>query len=695
MDVEDAPLPVPAVNRVTSSDTAADGALSPLTPSSQKSAFRQQPVPALSWLGLSVAVPLHKGARQWLSQTLCAWRANFRAGPGCMRDSEAGSSVEEDAQQFKQLLSGVEGAVSSGEVLFIMGGSGAGKSMLLDALADRLNMPVRGQTHLFGLPKASERFRGMARYVQQDDVMYSSLTTKETLEYAASFAGVPRAKLHEVVDKALQVLGLETAANIRVGGRFFRGLSGGQRRRLSVGCQLVSKPTLLLCDEVMSGLDSTAALRVMEHLREVADAGSAVICTVHTPTAAMFALSDNLCLLSRGRVAYFGPSSEVETYFTERLGLALPPRLSVAEWVISLCNPDFSASSASLADTICNAWPDSEARVRLLSRIAGRDVSALWETAVRSSQTLVRDPLEELDLASAPDMATVAELRQGCACSVWRQTWLLTQRSLVDALRNPGVVWIRLVVHLGLAVIIGLAWFRRETTTAAHIFDLLGLLFFIQTFYVQASLSVLPIYIEEREIVTRERANKDYGLIAYSAAHLVVEATFLFFLSSISSTIIFFLCGLNSLPDRYFFFVGMQWLSLMTTESLILLIAAVTPVMLIGLATTAFVLALFTVVQGFVIKMEHLGPLRVLRWVSLNGYALSALFSNELRGRTFAASPTTWPPYPVAVEGDVILSSFEFPTLSRFWACAALVAMLVFYRVATYVWISAFHNGKK
>lgn len=139
----------------------------------------------------------------------------------------------------------------------------------------------------------------------------------------------------------------------------------------------------------------------------------------------------------------------------------------------------------------------------------------------------------------------------------------------------------------------------------------------------------------------------------------------------------------------------MQWLSLMTTESLILLIAAMTPVMLVGLATAAFVLAMFTVVQGFVIKMEFLGPLRVLRWVSLNGYALSALFSNELGGQTFAASPNTWPPYPVDVEGDVILASFEFPTLSRFLACGALLAMLIFYRVATFVWILAFHNGKK
>lgn len=694
MDMENALLPVPAASTTRSGDTARDSALSEV-PSSKKLAYHQQPVPALSWLGLSVSVPVKQGPRQWLSRLFCAWRGNPRGRGGCLRDSEAGSSAEDDALQFKPLLSAVEGAVSPGEVLFIMGGSGAGKSMLLDALADRLSMPVRGQVHLFGLPKASERFRGMARYVQQDDVMYASLTTKETLEYAASFAGVPSTKLREVVDKALQVLGLETAANIRVGGRFFRGLSGGQRRRLSVGCQLVSKPTLLLCDEVMSGLDSTAALRVMEHLREVADAGSAVICSVHTPSAAMFALSDSLCLLSRGRVAYFGPSAEVDAYFTEKLGMTLPPRQSVAEWVISLCNPDFSASSASLADTICSAWPDSDARVRLLSRIAGRDVSALWETAVRSSSTTIPDPLENLDLASAPDMATVAELRQGCACGIGRQTWLLTKRSLVDALRNPGVVWIRLVVHLGLAVIIGLAWFRRRTTTAAHLFDLLGLLFFIQTFYVQASLSVLPIYVEEKEIVARERANQMYGLVAYTTAHLFVEATFLFFLSSVSSTIIFFLCGLNSHFERYVFFVGMQWLSLLTTESLILFIAAVTPVSLVGLASAAFVLALFTVVQGFVIKMEHLGPLRVLRWVSLNGYALSALFSNELHGRTFAASPNTWPPYPADVDGDVVLATFEFPTLSRFVACGALVAMLVFYRTATFAWIWTFHNGKK
>lgn len=116
-----------------------------------------------------------------------------------------------------------------------MGVSGAGKSLLLDVLADRLCMPVRGQVHLFGMPKVTEQFKGMARYVQQDDCMYSSLTIQETLEYAAAFGCVPSTDLGEEVDRALWVLGLEPAAYIWVGGRSFRGLSGGQWRRRSVG----------------------------------------------------------------------------------------------------------------------------------------------------------------------------------------------------------------------------------------------------------------------------------------------------------------------------------------------------------------------------------------------------------------------------------------------------------------------------
>jgi len=477
---------------------------------------------------------------------------------------------------------------------------------------------------------------------------------------------------------------------------FATGLSGGQRRRLAVGCQVVTKPTLLLCDEVMSGLDSHAAGQVMRHLRDVADAGSAVVVTVHTPTAEMFGMSDNLCLLSGGRVAYFGPSDAIEAYFTDTLGFTLPPRMSVAEWVLSLCNGDFSASTASVADDICSAWPESDARVRLLSRIAGRDVGSLWDTAIRASRVGGDnvDPVAELDVATAPDRASVAELRRGCACSVWMQTWLLTKRSLVDTVRNPEVMWLRLAVHLGLALIIGLAWTRRTTTTAAHLFDLLGLLFFVQAFFVQASLSVLPVYVEEREIVTRERANRQYLLVSFMAAHLLVEAAFLAVLAVSAGTMIFFLCGLNPLPDRYLFFIAIQWLSLMVTESLVLLVAAMTPVMLVGLAATAFILALFTVVQGFVIRMENLGPVRFVRWVSFHGFALGAMFANEFRGRTFPASPNTWPPYPEDVNGDVFMQSFQFPTQNRAVAVSVLVGMVVFYRVAAFAWIWTFHNGK-
>lgn len=200
--------------------------------------FRAQPVPVLSWLGLSVSVPLQGRFRRCLS-----WVFGGDAGRKkrqCFSQySDTGSSEAEDLSRFKPLLSSIEGEVSAGEILYIMGGSGAGKSMLLDALADRLRLPVRGQTHLFGLPKVAG-FNGLCRYVEQDDTMFSSLSCRETLEYAAAFAGVPSTELEGVVDHALQVLGLESVAKIRVGGRFFRG---------AFGCQLLVFPVvvLLLC----------------------------------------------------------------------------------------------------------------------------------------------------------------------------------------------------------------------------------------------------------------------------------------------------------------------------------------------------------------------------------------------------------------------------------------------------------------
>lgn len=102
----------------------------------------------------------------------------------------------------------------------------------------------------------------------------------------------------------------------------------------------------------MSGLDSSAAGLVVQHLWAVADGGS-VNCTDHTPTTALFSMSVTLCQLSQGRVAYFGLSTDLEAYFTGlSLGLSLPPRLSVAEWVISLANPDFSTTNASVAEDL-------------------------------------------------------------------------------------------------------------------------------------------------------------------------------------------------------------------------------------------------------------------------------------------------------------------------------------------------------
>ena len=288
----------------------------------------------------------------------------------------------------KEILHGVSGQVCSGEVLAILGPSGAGKTCLIDLLTlEAKGGEYTGDVRLNGNPLTPELFTKHCATVPQVDRLWAFLTVEETLMFTAELllhcSAEEKAKK---VNAIIQTVGLDESRHTKCGNQFLKGLSGGQRRRLSLAVALVGSPSVLFLDEPTSGLDAAAAASIMSFLKDLAQAANiAICCTIHQPSNAVFSGFDKIMLLSKGRVAYLGPASKTEAYFAN-IGYPVTSGDAIAEHMLNVVNAEFSDPKQvnEILDTYKPGAPGCEHTGPL------EDVSNKGTTILSQTKTLVR-----------------------------------------------------------------------------------------------------------------------------------------------------------------------------------------------------------------------------------------------------------------------------------------------------------------
>ncbi|KAF7594206.1 hypothetical protein BBP40_009910 [Aspergillus hancockii] len=330
----------------------------------------------------------------------------------------------------KRLLQDVQGYVKPGRLTALVGASGAGKTTLLNTLAQRINFGVvTGEFLVDGkpLPRSFQRATGFA---EQMDIHEPTATVRESLRFSALLRQpkeVPIDKKYDYCEKIIDLLEMRSLAGATVGSGGI-GLNQEQRKRLTIAVELASKPQLLLfLDEPTSGLDSLAAFNIIRFLRRLADAGQAILCTIHQPSAVLFEHFDDLLLLqSGGKVVYNGElghdSSKLISYFERNGGKKCPPHANPAEYmleVIGAGNPDYN----------------------------GQDWSEVW-----SQSTELKQQKEEID--------TIIESRRYTnergndddhrqyAMPIWVQVVTVTKRAFVAYWRSPEYNIGKLLLHV-------------------------------------------------------------------------------------------------------------------------------------------------------------------------------------------------------------------------------------------------------
>ncbi|GAB7334976.1 hypothetical protein MBLNU13_g06844t2 [Cladosporium sp. NU13] len=411
------------------------------------------------------------------------------------------------------LLDNIHGYVKPGMLGALMGSSGAGKTTLLDVLAQRkTDGTIHGEIMVDGRPLPVS-FQRSAGYCEQLDVHEPYATVREALEFSALLRQsreTPREEKLAYVDTIIDLLELRDLEHTLIG-RVGAGLSVEQRKRVTIGVELVSKPSILIfLDEPTSGLDGQAAFSTVQFLRKLADVGQAVLVTIHQPSAQLFAQFDTLLLLAKGgRTVYFGDIGDdaqaVKDYFG-RYGCPCPEEANPAEHMIDVVNGSLSK---------------------------GKDWHQVWLDSPESShQQQVLDNLIA-DAASKPP-GTVDDGHE-FATPMMEQVRLVTRRMNVALYRNVDYVNNKVALHIGSALFNGFTFWMIGHSVSKQQEVLFAVFNFI--FVAPGVIAQLqPLFLERRDIYeTREKKSKMYhwfpfttGLIVSEVPYLIVCAVFYF-----------------------------------------------------------------------------------------------------------------------------------------------------------------------
>jgi len=245
----------------------------------------------------------------------------------------------------KEILKGIDLTIQGGETLAILGPSGAGKTTLLELMTLQLKGgEVAGTVKLNGRELTADMFRDHAFYVEQYDTHWAFLTCREIMEYSAGMfmQEATKAEQAEKVNLMMVNLGLEGCSNTRAGNEFFKGMSGGQKKRLTLGLALLKGAALLFLDEPTSGLDASATSSVMRFLDKMAhEAGMIAVATIHQPSTEVFMSFSSVMFMANGRVAYHGKPQQIQNH-CGNIGFPLPEQTNPADHFINLVNSDFA-----------------------------------------------------------------------------------------------------------------------------------------------------------------------------------------------------------------------------------------------------------------------------------------------------------------------------------------------------------------
>lgn len=528
--------------------------------------------------------------------------------------------------ETRTLLDNVSGWVKPGTLTALMGVSGAGKTTLLDVLAQRTTMGViTGDMFVNGKP-LDDSFQRSTGYVQQQDLHLQTSTVRESLRFSAMLRrpnSVSVQEKYDFVEEVIRMLNMEDFADAVVGVPG-EGLNVEQRKLLTIGVELAAKPKLLLfLDEPTSGLDSQSSWAICSFLRKLADAGQAILCTIHQPSATLFQEFDRLLFLAKGgKTVYFGdigPNSDTLLSYFERNGARhCGDDENPAEYMLDIVNKGSSGQ--------------------------GTDWHEVWKTSPESAA--VRSHIDEIHTQTAhiaDSDASDSHAFSEFAAPFSLQLKTVTVRLFQQYWRMPAYILAKWVLGLAAGLFIGFSFYQSPgRTTQASMFNVLYGIFMVTTIFTTLVQQIQPLFVTQRALYeVRERPSKAYSWKAFMIANVAVEIPYQVITGIITFACVYYpTAGIQS-SDRqglvllYFvqFFVYASTFAHMTIAALPNeeTAAAVNTLLVVMSIMFCGVLQPASAMPGFWTFMYRASPFT---------YWIGGLVATELHDRAIVCSPT-------------------------------------------------------
>ncbi|KAK3000466.1 hypothetical protein RJ639_021522 [Escallonia herrerae] len=557
------------------------------------------------------------------------------------------------------ILKSVSFTARSSEILAIVGPSGTGKSTLLRIIAGRVRNskfdPKSLSLNDYPLTSPSQ-LRKICGFVAQEDNLLPLLTVEETLMFTAKFRlkGRSAREKEERVKSLIQELGLVHVSDSFVGDEENRGISGGERKRVSIGVDIINDPPILLLDEPTSGLDSSSALQVIELLSCMAKAKNRlIVLSVHQPSYRILQYISDFLILSHGTVVHNGSLESLEQTINA-LGFRIPVQLNALEF------------SMEIIQRLEDSYSSNH-----LSHVEGKEPPSysMWQEDINGVEEQFQKEQEGSWL-----FTSLFEIMVLCA-RFWKIIYRTKQLFFARTMQA-------LVGGFGLGSV-----YIKVRNDEGGIAERLGLFAFSLSFLLSSTVEALPIYLQERRVLMKEASRGAYKISSYMIANTIVFLPFLFAVAILFAVPVYWLVGLNASISAFAFFVFVVWVIVLMASSLVLFLSAVSPDFISGNSLICTVLGAYFLFSGYFIPKECIPKYWLfMYYVSLYRYPLDSLLINEywsVRNECFsrrAGDHST-----CLLTGNDVLKGRGLDKDTRWMNVSIMLAFFVVYRVLCWI----------
>ncbi|XP_065904769.1 broad substrate specificity ATP-binding cassette transporter ABCG2-like isoform X2 [Dysidea avara] len=583
------------------------------------------------------------------------------------------------------ILKGISAIMKPG-INAIIGPSGCGKTTLLDVLSGKKDARDIDGVVLVNGKKQQPNFKYKSGYVVQQDLITSTLTVRENVAFSAFVrlsSETPADEREKRVDDVIVKMDLENCANTRIGDELIRGVSGGERKRTSIGMELVTNPSILFLDEPTTGLDAATALRVMNVLRSISrDENKIIIMSIHQPRYSIYKLINQITLLSKGEIIYHGSRSDATSYF-KHLDYERDPEDNPADFFLDtiITNEIATGLSASQEVLDLEAAQESYTATPLVERFKN---SREWKKLEQSlKHTFKMQP--HMNTASTPEGAHVT--------SFGRQFIGLSNRNLKNLIRHPKAALTLSLIMMILALIVGTVFFNLDNGETA-IRDRMGCFFFSILAMIYLNLASMDLFIQQRAVFIHEKESGFYRVSAYFLSKLLCELLPMSVIPvPVYCAITYFMIGLRiDSAGRYFMYTLTISLVYFAVGSLAMSIGALIGIFSIANPIYVMILTVSIVFSGFLVRLnDTVSWLRWIQYFSVFKYSINILAVNEFAGQNYT--------YPICFEnamdcnmtrtesGDDFLERESYSDYNVWFNHLGLLLHGIFYLCLAYIFL--------